>query len=170
MKTAALLLFVYVVISRLVELYISRRNTRKLVEAGGKEYSSEHYPYMMTMHVAWLVLIAGLFWYQYATVEISAFFFAVYLVFQVLRVWVLATLGRYFTTKIVSVDNLPLINHGPYRFVRHPNYAVVIGEIFCLPMVFGFWHIALIFSVLNLVVLFVRISRENQVLQPRVAL
>lgn len=170
MKTAALILFVYVVISRLVELYISRQNTRRLVEAGGREYFSEHYPYMIAMHVTWLVLIAGLFWHDYASIEISSFFFALYLVFQVLRVWVLTTLGRYFTTKIVSVDNVPLINHGPYRFIRHPNYAVVIGEIFCLPMVFGFWHVALIFSALNFVVLFVRISKENQVLQSRVAL
>ena len=85
---------------------------------------------------------------------------------EIARLWVLATLGRRWTTRIIVLPGAPLVARGPYRFVSHPNYAVVIGEIAVLPLVFGLWQVALIFSVLNAALLWVRISAENEALRP----
>jgi methyltransferase len=80
------------------------------------------------------------------------------------RVWVLRTLGHRWTTRIIVVPGEKLVAAGPYRFVNHPNYLVVIGEIAVLPLVFGLWQVALIFSLLNAVALTVRVRAENKAL------
>ena len=92
---------------------------------------------------------------------------AAFLALQAARVWVLATLGRYWTTRIITLPDAPLVRRGPYRFVRHPNYLIVAAEIAVLPLVFGAWQIALVFSILNLLLLSHRIRRENAALAGR---
>ena len=86
---------------------------------------------------------------------------------QAARVWVLASLGRFWTTRVIAVPGIPLVRRGPYRFMRHPNYAVVVGEIAVLPLVFGAWEIAALFSVLNAAILKHRIAVEDAALAPR---
>ena len=81
--------------------------------------------------------------------------------------WVLASLGRFWTTRIITVAGLPLVRRGPYRFFRHPNYMVVAAEIAVLPLVFGAWEIALVYSVLNGAMMVHRIRVENQALSAR---
>jgi methyltransferase len=81
------------------------------------------------------------------------------------RIWVLHTLGRRWTTRIIVVPGETLVARGPYRFIRHPNYAVVVAEIALLPLVFGLWRVAIIFSLLNAVILIVRIRAENDALR-----
>ena len=88
-----------------------------------------------------------------------------FVVLQVLRLWVLATLKERWTTRIIVLPEAPLVRLGPYRFIRHPNYAIVVAEIFVLPMVFGLYAYAIAFSLLNAVVLGIRIRAENQALQ-----
>jgi methyltransferase len=83
---------------------------------------------------------------------------------QIGRLWVLRTLGPRWTTRIIVLPNAPLVTGGPFRFVSHPNYLVVIGEIAVLPLVFGLWEVALVFSVLNAIVLWIRIRAENEAL------
>jgi methyltransferase len=92
---------------------------------------------------------------------------AVFAVLQGLRVWVIATLGPYWTTRIITLEGAPLVQGGPYRFVRHPNYWVVVGEIAVLPLAFGAWQVALIFSVLNALLLRYRIGIEEGALTAR---
>ncbi len=80
---------------------------------------------------------------------------------QLLRVWVLATLGRRWTTRIIVPQNEAMVAHGPFRFVRHPNYLVVTAEIAVLPLVFDLVWVAVLYTGLNAAMLFVRIRAEN---------
>jgi len=77
---------------------------------------------------------------------------------------VLASIGTRWTTRIIAVPGETLVRRGPYRFIPHPNYAVVVGEIAVLPLVFGLWAYALVFSVLNASVLWIRIRAERRAL------
>ena len=91
----------------------------------------------------------------------------VFLALQALRVWVIASLGPYWTTRIISLPGVPLVKRGPYRYVRHPNYLVVAGEILALPMAFGEIWVAIGFSIVNAAVLYWRIREEETGLAPR---
>ena len=151
-----------VTLERLGELVLANRNTARLLARGGREAGAGHYPAIVALHAAWLV---GL-WLFALQREIEPLFLAVYAVLQGLRIWVLATLGRRWTTRIIVVAGETLVARGPYRFVRHPNYWVVAGEIACLPLVFGMVAYAALFSVLNGLVLAVRIRAEERALRP----
>lgn len=147
-------------LQRLIELVIANRNTRALLAEGAYEVGRGHYPAIVFLHVAWLVtlwafLLAGLVQFQpWAAIA--------YLVVQGLRLWTLLSLGRYWTTRIIVVPGAPLVRKGPYRFIRHPNYAVVMLEIALLPLALGSWALALGFSIVNAVVLAWRIQVENK--------
>jgi len=153
-----------VALQRLLELALARRNTARLLASGAQEVGGSHYLLIVAVHVGWLVAL-------WAAVPPSAAiswpWFAAYLVLQCGRAWVMLTLGRYWTTRIIHVPDAPLVHGGPYRFFRHPNYAIVCGEIAVLPLVFRQWEIALIFSVLNAAVLARRIHVENAALAAR---
>jgi methyltransferase len=155
-----------VVVQRLGELVIARRNTQRLLARGGREVGAAHYPLFILLHGSWLVGIA-------ATVPVdrqpSWPLIAVYAVLQLCRVWVIATLGPYWTTRIITVDDAPLVTRGPFRFVRHPNYWVVCAEIAVLPLAFRDWPVALIWSVLNALLLRHRIRVEGEALRARIA-
>lgn len=159
MMVTFLILF-FVTTERLVELVYARRNTRRLVAMGGREVSPDHYPFIVALHAAW---IGGL-WLLAWSDQLHWIWAAVFLALQGLRLWVLATLGRRWTTRIIVVPGETLVRKGPYRFMAHPNYAVVIGEIAVLPLVFGLWWYALAFSLMNAVVLTIRIRAETAAL------
>jgi methyltransferase len=154
-----------VALQRLLELALSHRNTGRLLANGAREVGANHYLLLVAVHVGWL---AALWLTVPSASAISLPWFAAYLVLECGRVWVMLTLGRYWTTRIIHVPDAPLVRGGPYRLFRHPNYAVVCGEIAVLPLVFGHWQIALIFSVLNAGVLAWRIQVENAALTTRV--
>ncbi|MBB5571537.1 MULTISPECIES: isoprenylcysteine carboxyl methyltransferase family protein [Rhizobium] len=158
-------LLTFVTLQRLAELLHARRNTAALLAQGAREIAPEHYPYMVAMHAAWLV---GL-WLLAADRPVSLIWFLVFMVLQSLRVWVLATLKGRWTTRIIVLPSAALVTRGPYRFLSHPNYAVVIGEIAVLPLAFGLPLFALIFSLLNAAILTIRIRAENAALKQVVA-
>lgn len=142
---------------RLAELAIDRRNTARLLAAGAREVGARHYPAMVAMHAAWLAAL----WFTVGGRPISLPLLSLFGLLQLLRVWVLATLGPRWTTRIIVTSGLPLVRSGPFRFLRHPNYTVVTAEIAVLPLVFGLGWIALLFSLLNAAMLYVRIGAEN---------
>lgn len=156
-----------VLLQRLAELWIARRNTERLLASGAVEVAPEHYHYFVVLHAAWLAALV-LFTPDDASPDV--FWLAVFLLLQAGRVWVIASLGRLWTTRIVTLPGVPLVRTGPYRFVRHPNYLIVAGEIAALPLVFDQWEMALIFSGLNAMLLWVRIRAENEALAERQAL
>ena len=103
-------------------------------------------------------------WWLAPLRPIDGFWLAIFVLLQIGRVWVLTTLGPRWTTRIIVLPDAPLVRRGPYRFVNHPNYVVVVGEIAALPLVFGLWQVALVFTLLNGAVLWVRIREENRAL------
>ena len=157
-------LIALVALQRLLELVLSRRNTARLLANGAHEVGAEHYGLLVGVHVAW---IAALWVAVPSSASISWNWLAVYVALECGRAWVMLTLGRYWTTRIIHVPDAPIIRNGPYRFLRHPNYVVVGSEIAVLPLVFGQWQIALVFSILNAAVLAWRIRVENAALATR---
>ena len=151
----------FVTAQRLIELPIARANTARLLAAGGREVAPGHYPYIVALHAAWL---ACLWWFALGR-PIHIGLLILFGLVELSRVWVLRTLGPRWTTRIVIVPGERLVARGPYRFVDHPNYLVVIAELLILPLVFGLWQVALIFSLLNALILTVRIRAENRALE-----
>jgi methyltransferase len=164
MMTTASTILVLVVLQRLAELWYASWNTKALKARGAIEYGRGHYPLVVLLHVSWLTAIVFGIQRDPAVRAVPLMFF---MLLQALRVWVIATLGPYWTTRLITVPDTPLVNRGPYRFVRHPNYVVVIGEIALLPLVFGQIANAIIFSVLNGAILAWRIHIEEAALGPR---
>ena len=154
----------FVAIQRLAELPLAERNTRSLMAKGAVEIGREHYPFLVILHVAWL---AAVFLALPSPPVIHVLPLAAYIVLQILRAWTLISLGPYWTTRIITVPGAPLVTRGPYRFMRHPNYVIVVGEIALLPLVFGEWQVASIFSIINAIVLFFRIREEERALDSR---
>jgi methyltransferase len=160
-QASAVALLSFVTAQRLAELVYARRNEARLRARGAIEHAPEHYWLIVALHAAWL---AGL-WLTATEQPIHSVWLFAFVVLQVLRLWVLATLKERWTTRIIVLPEAPLVRLGPYRFIRHPNYAIVVAEIFVLPMVFGLYAYAIAFSLLNAVVLGIRIRAENQALQ-----
>jgi methyltransferase len=153
--TAAEILLVLVVAQRAAELLLSSHNTRRLKERGAIEIAARHYPVMVAVHASWLVSLFVLGHDR----SLNMFALAVYLALQGFRFWVMRT------TRIIVLPGAPLVSAGPYRYLSHPNYAVVAGEVATLPLVLGLPWIAIVFTVLNAAVLFIRIRAENRALQ-----
>jgi methyltransferase len=150
----------FVTLQRLTELPVARRNTQRLLAAGGREVAAGHYPLIVALHACWL---AALWWLAPGNpIHLPLLF--LFALLQVFRIWTLRTLGDRWTTRIIVVPGEKLVARGPYRVVSHPNYLVVIGEIAVLPLVFGLWQVAFAFSTLNLLMLWVRIRAENEAL------
>ena len=159
--TLSILVLGLVTLERLIELALSRRNTRRLMARGAVESGAEHYPVLVGLHAAWL---AGLWWLGWDR-STDLGWLAVYAGLQLMRFWTLSSLGERWTTRIITLPGAEPVRRGPYRFFAHPNYAVVVGEIAVLPLVFHLAAYAAVFSVLNLSILFVRIRAEERALR-----
>jgi len=153
-----------VILQRAGELILADRNTQKLKARGAVEIGAGHYRFIVLLHMAWLMAVL---WLIPTPVVIHWGWILVFLLMQAGRVWVIASLGPYWTTRIITLPGMPLVKRGPYRFVRHPNYLVVAGEILALPLAFGEIWVAVIFSIVNAAVLYWRIREEETGLAPR---
>ncbi|MBA3512642.1 isoprenylcysteine carboxylmethyltransferase family protein [Sphingomonas sp.] len=161
MNWLAVAILGFVTLERLLELVIARTNTARLVAKGAREHGASHYPAIVAVHAAWLITL----WLLATGRPIDPFWLAMFAMLLIARFWVIATLGPRWTTRIIVHPDAPLVRKGPYRFLNHPNYWVVIGEIAVLPLVFGLIYVALLFSLLNAAVLWVRIGAENAALR-----
>jgi methyltransferase len=150
----------FVAVQRLAELLFVARNTRRLVQAGGVEAGRADYPLVVALHVAWLTGLAILGHAQPIHYGLLGVFVAV----EAGRAWVIVTLGRRWTTRIIVVPGEALVRRGPYRLMRHPNYAIVALEIALVPLILGLPAFAAVFSLLNAAVLVRRIRVENAAL------
>ena len=151
----------FVTAQRLIELPIARANTARLLAAGGREVAPGHYPYIVALHAAWLIC---LWWFALGR-PIDVKLLILFGLIELARIWVLSSLGNRWTTRIIVVPGEQLVTRGPYRFVDHPNYLVVTAELIILPLVFGLWQVAMIFSLLNALILTIRIRAENRALE-----
>lgn len=160
----ALAVFAYVIIQRLGELVYANANTKRLLAEGGREYGARHYPLFLILHSGWLISIA-MFAKPAATANIAVLI--AFIASQIFRFWTLRSIGRWWTTRIISAAHFPRVKHGPYRYITHPNYALVVVEIAVLPLLLGAPAMAVTFSVLNAALLWWRIRMENAVLGVR---
>ncbi len=155
---------VLVAAQRLAELVHGERNARRLLAEGGREVGARHYPLFAILHGGWL---AALFFLVPRDAPIHAAPLAVYVLLLGVRMWATASLGRFWTTRVITLPGAPLVATGPYRLMRHPNYLVVAAEVAVLPMAFGAFEIALAFTVPNLLLLRHRIRIEDAALAAR---
>jgi len=161
METATTLFLGFIIVQRLSELVIAKRNTARLLTKGAYEVGASHYPVMVGMHSAWIacLMIVG---YD----ESVAFgWLALFAILQVFRLWILGSLGGRWTTRIIILEE-PLVVRGPFKYVSHPNYMLVVAEIIVAPMVLGLVWVAVAFTVLNAAMLWVRIGVEDKALAP----
>lgn len=156
--TLALIFLAYVMAERLIEMPIARRNTKRLIAAGGVEHSPGHYPLIVAVHTGWIV---AMLWFGHDN-SVNLIWLAVYAILQGLRAYILGTLGRRWTTRIIVVPGESKVTKGPFAVLPHPNYLLVIAEILVAPLVLGLWEVAAIFSALNAAILVIRISAEER--------
>ena len=159
-------IFLFVLISqRLIELLIAKRNERILKAQGGIEFDKNGYRVIVVMHVAFFVSLISEKVFLHRTLNTYWFVFAVLFVgAQFLRYWAIKSLGVYWNTKILVLPNHQLINGGPYKYLRHPNYIAVIVEIAVIPLLFSCYITAIVVSVINLLLLNRRVRIEEMVL------
>jgi methyltransferase len=161
-------LVVFLVAQRLAELAYAARNTSRLLSRGGVEFGQTHYYPIVALHAFWLMAL-WLFGHDRAA---DPALLAIFILLQAARVWVIASLGPRWTTRIVAVPGEPPLTRGPYRWLRHPNYLIVVLEIALVPLALGLWGVAIAFSLANAILLYIRIRAENGALawaarQPR---
>jgi methyltransferase len=155
-----IIILTLVTLERLCELWLAKRNTKRLLAMGAEEHAAGHYPLIVALHALWLASI----WWLALPRAVHPFWLALFFLVELGRVWVLATLAQRWTTRIIVLPDAPLVSRGPYRFTDHPNYLVVVAEILVLPLVFGLWQVALVFTLLNAGLLAVRIRAEDRAL------
>ena len=149
---------------RLAELAYARRNERALRAQGAVEHGRGHYPLLVALHALWL---AALFLLVPSEAAADPWLLGLFGLLLLGRLWVIRTLGPYWTTRVLTLPGAPLVRRGPYRLLRHPNYAIVAAEIAVLPLAFGQWEIALAFSATHLPLLAHRIRVEERALAGR---
>lgn len=161
------LLFIsFIILLRIGELLLSKRNEKWLLQNGAVEYGEKHYPFIVVLHVSFIVSLI----FEYSmlqTVSYSSFLIAFYFLLIAVKIWIILSLGKFWNTKIYHIQNFPLIKKGLYKYFKHPNYIIVIAEIAVIPLAFHLYYSAIIFFILNAIMLFVRINEENKVLGNR---
>ena len=153
-------LVTFLIVQRLAELGLAQWNTARLRVGGGVEFGASHYPLMVALHAAWLL---GL-WMLGHDHPVDPLWLAVFILLQAGRLWVIASLGRRWTTRVIVLPSASSVARGPYRWLRHPNYVVVVFEIAVVPLALGLPLFALVFSLANTTLLAYRIRVENQAL------
>jgi methyltransferase len=158
--TIAVVVLALVTLQRGGELLLARANTSRLLKKGGVEEGAGHYPLIVILHASWLASL----WFFGWNAQVNLWLLGAYIVLQGFRVWVLATLGRRWTTRIIVVPGGTLVRRGPHRFLRHPNYLLVLLEVPLLPLALGLPWLAIIFGLFNAAVLAWRIRIEERAL------
>jgi methyltransferase len=154
----------FVILTRVVELLHSRRNEIWLLQQGAVEYGRKHYPFIVALHALFLISLIV----EHYTVQNEAFnavLLLLYFILLAFKVWVIGSLGKFWNTRIYRVTGFPLVKKGPYKYFKHPNYVIVIAEIAIIPLVFNLYFTAIVFTILNSIMLFVRIKEENKALR-----
>lgn len=159
------LILAFIILQRLVELYVAKGNELKMKALGAYEVGESHYPYMIALHVSFfLSLIVEVVIFKPMLSPFFAWLFILFILTQALRIWCLASLGQFWNTKIIILPGANVVKRGPYVFFRHPNYLVVSIEIILLPLMFQSYFTAICFTLLNFAMLSVRIPIEEKAL------
>lgn len=159
-----ILVISFIVLLRIGELILSKSNEKWLLQNGAVEYGNKHYPFIVGLHILFFLSLI----IEYTTREsapFSLFILLFYFSLLSLKTWVILSLGKFWNTKIYHIPGTPSVKKGPYNYFKHPNYLIVVAEIALIPMIFHLYFTAIAFTLLNAIMLFVRIKVENKVLQ-----
>ncbi len=155
-----------IILQRIIELSIAKRNEKWMKSQGAFEAGASHYPYMVAMHVFFFItLITEVLFFPRELSSIWPIYLGIFLAAQLLRVWCLASLGKFWNTKIIVLPSAKVIRRGPYKWLRHPNYIIVATELLVLPLLFNAVYTAVVFSLLNIWMMSVRIPAEEKALK-----
>jgi methyltransferase len=154
----------FIIVLRIGELLLSKSNEKWLLQNGAVEYGKEHYPFIVALHTFFILsLIIEYIIRQPASY--SLFLVILYFLLLLFKAWIILSLGKFWNTKIYHIENIPLVEKGPYKYFKHPNYLVVIAEIAIIPLCFHLYYTAIVFTLLNALMLYVRIREENKALE-----
>jgi len=160
----AFILFIsFVILLRMGEMILSRRNEAWLLQHGAIETGQRHYPVIIVLHVLFFASLIV----EYSvkqTITFNVFLLIPFFILQAAKIWIVFSLGKFWNTKIYRIPDAPLIKRGPYRYFKHPNYMIVVIEIAVIPLMFQLVYTAIVFSILNAIVLTIRIYEENKVI------
>lgn len=159
-----LLSILFVGLLRGLELFHSKKNEKWLRQNGAVEYGEKHYKLIVALHVLFFVSLIIEYSLQ-AAHTFNELYVILFLLIISIKGWVITSLVKYWNTKILRVPNAPLVKKGPYKYIKHPNYLIVIIEIIVIPLIFNLYYTAILFSILNAIVLTIRIREENQALK-----
>lgn len=155
-----------VILQRLLELVIAKRNEKNMRAKGAYEVGASHYPLMILLHVSFFAsLLIEVFFYKLTPSPLFFLFLVMFLSVQGLRIWCLTSLGSFWNTKIIILPGATVVSKGPYKYLRHPNYLVVSIEITLLPLMFQAYFTAICFTILNAIMLSIRIPTEERALK-----
>ncbi|MFD2214312.1 isoprenylcysteine carboxyl methyltransferase family protein [Metabacillus endolithicus] len=160
------LLFSLLIVQRLTELYIAKKNEKWMINRGGEEHGNKHYPFIVSLHVLFLIsLLLEVIIFHKDLTEVWFVLVPILFITQFMRYWSVISLGNYWNTKIIIVPNDIVVSKGPYQFIKHPNYVVVAVEILIIPLLFDAYVTSLVFTMLNIVMMTIRIPAEEKALQ-----
>lgn len=161
----AFFLFIsFVIFLRIGELILSKWNETWLLMNDAIEYGHKHYPFIVVLHVLFFISMIVEYFTQ-TTTSFSLFFLFLYFILIIFKAWIIVSLGKFWNTKIYRIPDVSLIKKGPYKYLKHPNYMAVIAEIAIIPLAFHLHYTAIIFTLLNLIMLYIRVTEENKALQ-----
>lgn len=155
---------IFLILLRVGELLLARRNERWLLQHGAVEYGRKHYRYIVMLHVLFFVSLITEYVFT-STGYYSIPLLVLYFLLLAFKAWTIFSLGKFWNTKIFRISGYPLVKKGPYRFMKHPNYVIVVAEIALIPLIFHLYITAVVFSVLNGLMLYVRIREEDKALR-----
>ncbi|KQL42389.1 hypothetical protein AN960_02900 [Bacillus sp. FJAT-25509] len=159
------IIFLFIIIQRVIELGIAKKNEKKLKMRGALEFGQEHYKFFIILHSMFFIsILIENYFIQYIEIGFLTFLLIVFVILQLARVWVISTLGERWNTKIIILPNEKLVKRGLYKYIKHPNYIIVTIELLVIPIMFHAYITTVIFSVCNLILLKVRIREENKAL------
>ena len=153
----------FVILLRIGELALSKSNEKWLLQNGAVEYGQRHYPFIVALHALFIISLI-IEYSRQPDPTYSIFFILFYFLLLAFKTWVILSLGKFWNTKIFHIPDIPLVRKGPYNYFKHPNYLIVVAEIAAIPMIFHLYFTAITFTLLNAIMLFVRIKEENKVL------
>jgi len=151
----------FVILLRIGELVLSKSNEKWLLRNGAVEYGQKHYPFIVALHILFIISLI-IEYNTKQTVSFSIFMLLFYFSLIAFKTWVILSLGKFWNTRIYHIPGIPLVKKGPYNYFKHPNYLIVVAEIVVIPLIFHLYFTAITFTLLNAILLFIRIKEENK--------
>lgn|SRR5690625_4014065 len=159
------IILVFIILQRVIELMIAKRNEIWLKERGGIEKGAEHYKWFVIVHTLFFIsIIIEIILQSNPILHLNYFLFIMFIIIQIGRFWCMYSLGKFWNTKVIILPGAPIIQKGPYKYIKHPNYIIVGFELFIVPLIFEAYITAIIFPILHLLLLRKRIPLENKAL------